>query len=133
MDLPERIIPVPLHPFRLIRRGYNQALEISRSVSERLGVPLDYRSARRTRNTLPQFSLNPSARAQNIRGAFTISNPGLSGTVAIVDDIVTTGHTANELAKQLKSVGASVVYLWACALAEPETSVQGSGIQVFNR
>jgi ComF family protein len=115
--LPGLIIPVPLHPRRLLGRGYNQALEISRSISARLAVPLDYQSSKRARNTLPQFNLSHAERRRNIRGAFKICSTALSGSIAIVDDIVTTGHTANELAKQLKRAGAEKVNLWACAHA----------------
>ena len=115
--LPDLIIPVPLHPSRLFGRGYNQALEISRTISARISVPLDYQSSKRARNTLPQFNLSHAESRRNIRGAFKICGATLSGSVAIVDDIVTTGHTANELAKQLKRAGATEVRLWACAHA----------------
>lgn len=115
--LPDLIIPVPLHPRRLFSRGYNQALEISREISSRLALPLDYQSIKRARNTLPQYNLSHAERRRNIRGAFKICSAVLSGSIAIVDDIVTTGHTANELAKQLKRAGATEVRLWACAHA----------------
>jgi ComF family protein len=113
--LPDRIIPVPLHPIRLFFRGYNQALEIARTISTSTAIPLDYKSSKRVRNTPAQFNLNPAQRKLNISGAFKICRPTLSGSVAIVDDIVTTGHTANELAKQLKAAGVTYVSLWACA------------------
>jgi len=115
--LPERIIPVPLHPARLFARGYNQAHEIARAISRRLAIPLDYRSSKRIRNTLPQFNLKPAERKQNLAGAFAIHRQQLPGRVAIVDDIVTTGNTVNELAKQLKAAGATEVSLWVCAHA----------------
>jgi ComF family protein len=113
--LPDRIVPVPLHPKRLFFRGYNQALEIARAISKDIAVPLDYTSCKRIRNTPPQFSLNPADRKKNIKGAFSINSKAISGSVAIVDDIVTTGQTANELALSLKAAGASQISLWACA------------------
>jgi ComF family protein len=115
--LPDRIVPVPLHPRRLLYRGYNQSVEIARTISKEVAVPLDYRISKRTRNTLPQFGLKPVQRRKNIKNAFSIGCTTLSGSVAIVDDIVTTGQTANELAKTLKAAGASKVMLWACAHA----------------
>ncbi len=115
VKLPDRIMPVPLHPARLFTRGYNQALEIARAISTQLAVPVDYKSSKRIRNTLPQFNLKPGERRKNIKGAFALHKPQSSGSVAIVDDIVTTGSTANELAKLLKAAGATEVSLWSCA------------------
>jgi ComF family protein len=118
ISLPDRLIPVPLHPRRLFFRGYNQSLEIARTISSRIAVPLEYKSCKRVRNTLPQFDLKPAERRTNIKGAFSLYGSELSGSIAIVDDIVTTGQTANELAKVLKAAGATKVSLWACAHAD---------------
>lgn len=115
ISLPDRLVPVPLHSRRLLSRGYNQSLEIARTISSRIGVPLEYKTSKRVRNTLPQFDLKPEQRRKNIKGAFSFCGSGLSGSVAIVDDIITTGQTANELAKELKAAGATKVSLWACA------------------
>jgi ComF family protein len=117
LSMPERIIPVPLHPKRLISRGFNQAIEVARKISKETGVPLDYWSCVRIKNTLPQFSLKSAQRRKNLINSF--KNKGLSDikTVAIVDGITTTGRTANELAKDLKSCGISKVSLWVCAHA----------------
>jgi ComF family protein len=117
LTMPECIIPMPLHPKRLISRGFNQALEVARTISKETGVRLDYSSSIRIKNTLPQFSLNPAQRRENIKNAFKVKNIRGFKTFAIVDDIVTTGRTANELAKELKSHGASHVSLWVCAHA----------------
>ena len=115
--LPNYIVPVPLHSARLFGRGYNQALELSRAISTRLSVPISYGAIKRIRNTLPQYKLKPAQRHKNIRGAFKPNKGCFDGPVVIVDDIVTTGHTANELALQLKATGATKVQLWACAHA----------------
>lgn len=120
--LPDYIVPVPLHPARLFSRGYNQALEISRAISALLAVPVNYKIAKRIRNTPPQFNLSPRDRGRNIKGAFKINSSVIAGKVAIVDDIVTTAHTANELAAQLKTAGAAEVSLWACAYADQPTT-----------
>ena len=117
-DLPEQLIPVPLHPFRMIHRGYNQALEIARAISHKTGVPVLHFSCKRTRNTKPQFLLDPQSRRENVLNAFHVQRDGLANRVAIVDDIVTTGHTANEMAYSLKKAGADDVALWALARAD---------------
>lgn len=118
--LPERIIPVPLHRTRLWRRGFNQSLEIARTVSARLGVPLDTTSCTRVAATAPQSGLPAAERRRNVRGAFAVRKKPLPWRhVAVLDDVVTTGHTAAELARALKQAGAETVEVWACARAAP--------------
>ncbi len=116
-DLPQLLIPVPLHHSRLFSRGFNQALELGRAISSYTGIPLDYKSCKRIRNTSPQFRLKPKERRKNIKNAFKIYTSIPASSVAIIDDITTTGVTANELAKQLKALGDTKVSLWACAHA----------------
>ena len=118
LPMPDCLIPVPLHPLRLFARGYNQALEITRSLGANLSVPVDYRLVKRSRNTRAQFRLNSSQRQKNIRGAFKVGAAFAAKSVVVVDDIVTTGNTANELARELKRAGAEDVQLWACAHAD---------------
>ena len=72
LDRPELIVPVPLHPERLRQRGYNQALELSRLLSKRLQVQLDYRSCARIRTTPHQAALGKTGRVANVRGAFRL-------------------------------------------------------------
>ena len=104
------LIPMPLHPQRLAQRGFNQALEVARSLGARTGVVLDPRAARRVHNTAPQTDLPYEERAKNIRGAFE-TRLDLSGkTVAVVDDVMTTGATLDELARVLKRAGAARVH-----------------------
>ena len=115
--LPELILPVPLHHRRLRERGFNQALELARPIAERLGLPLNWRYARRNRATDPQSELPAKLRSHNIKGAFTVA-PGLAAShVAIVDDVMTTGHTVNELAMMLRRSGVKSVSVWVCARA----------------
>ena len=112
---PERIIPVPLHPTRLRERGYNQALELARPLSRHLGIPLELRYCRRIRSTQPQSGLEQKQRRRNIRGAFEISPEIQARHVALVDDVVTTGSTVAEIARQLKRRGVERVEVWALA------------------
>jgi ComF family protein len=116
-DLPGLILPVPLHPARLRSRGFNQATEIARHVGRKLQIPIDYRLCRRKRNTQAQSLLSPTARRLNLRNAFAVHRPPGTLHVAIVDDVMTTGHTCNELARALKQAGAVRVEVWVIARA----------------
>ena len=114
--LPERIVPVPLHPSRQRARGFNQAMEIARPLSARLGIALAPRLVSRVRSTAPQTALHsPADRRHNLRGAFTINTKRMGDLrhVAIVDDVVTTGATTVELARTLRRAGAERVDLWS--------------------
>ncbi len=99
------ILPMPLHPKRVAERGFNQALEIARH----LGRPIAPRGVLRVKDTLPQTELPYEERAKNVRGAF-LCRLDLSGaSVAVLDDVMTTGATLNELARALKRAGATRV------------------------
>ena len=103
------IVPMPLHPKRLAERGFNQALEIARGLARRLGRPIEPRGALRVKDTPPQTELPYEERAKNVRGAF-LCRLDLSGvSVAVLDDVMTTGATLNELARALKRAGATRV------------------------
>ena len=115
--LPEAVVPVPLHPLRAALRGYNQAGEIARVVAAQLRLPVELGMVKRTRHTLPQFNLGPAQRLRNINGAFSFRSGSGCRSVAIVDDVVTTGTTVNELAGLLKQAGLKTVEVWACARA----------------
>lgn len=122
IELPERLIPVPLHPTRFRERGFNPSAEIAREISHRTGVRLEMRCIRRCRPTAPQVGLPAVERARNVRGAFAVS-PGFRGAhVAIVDDVMTTGSTVNELAKALRRAGVERIEVWACARASLDRS-----------
>jgi ComF family protein len=115
--LPECIIPVPLHSRRMKDRGFNQALEISRFAAGQLQLKLDYRLLYRNRATEPQFELGPAQRKKNMEGAFSLTGTPDYQHVAIVDDVITTGATANAIAALLKATGVITVELWAYAQA----------------
>jgi ComF family protein len=119
--LPDFILPMPLHPARLRERGFNQALEIARSVSRALGVPVLADACERVRDTAPQASLPWKERGKNIRGAFACGLSLEGQRVAIVDDVMTTGHTLDEVAKVLRRRGAASIRAWAVvrALRQP--------------
>jgi ComF family protein len=114
---PECVIPVPLHRRRLRERGYNQALELARPVSRMLDIPLQYHEAVRIRATAAQSDLDLAGRKRNVHGAFALAQPLKAKHVAIMDDVITTGHTANELARCLRRGGVQTVEVWALARA----------------
>ena len=118
-DLPDCIIPVPLHKSRLVKRGFNQSLEIARPVAKKLNIPIEIKRVRRKRQTLTQTDLNAIERKKNVKGCFEIQlkKPLNYRHVVIVDDVVTTGSTINELAKQLKASGVQKVGVWSIARA----------------
>jgi ComF family protein len=116
-DLPGLLLPVPLHPARLHSRGFNQATEIARHVGRELDIAVDYRLCRRKRNTEAQSLLSPNARRLNLRDAFAVRRPPPVSHVAIIDDVMTTGNTSNELARSLKQAGATRVEVWVIARA----------------
>jgi ComF family protein len=112
---PEALLPVPLHRERLLERGYNQAEEIARLWSSALGIPVDRRLLSRRRATASQSGLNAAQRAQNLRRAFACAPGRDYRHVAVVDDIVTTGSTVDEITKTLHRAGVEFVEIWALA------------------
>ena len=108
------VVPVPLSAERLRNRGYNQALEIARRVSTATGARLAPELCERSRDTATQMDLPLEERAKNVRGAF--HGPGIvAGTVAVLDDVMTTGATLDEVASTLKRAGAARVVNWVVA------------------
>ena len=116
-DKPELLIPVPLHRSRYRERGYNQTLEIARTLSCRLQIPLDFASCIRALPTQPQTKLKAKERRRNVRKVFALTRPIVASHVAILDDVVTTDATVNELAKLLRKAGVQRIDVWACARA----------------
>jgi Predicted amidophosphoribosyltransferases len=115
--LPEIIIPVPLHPQRFRERGFNQSIEIAKSLSRHLNIPIDTQSCIRKRNTLHQIDLPARQRQSNMKQAFKVKQPMKARHIAILDDVMTTGSTVNELAKVLKQSGVNRVDIWVCGRA----------------
>ena len=115
--LPGLLIPVPLHRTRLRERGFNQATELARGIGKRLHIKTRHRLCVRHRNTEPQSLLTHNARRLNLRNAFSVTVTNIPEHVAIIDDVMTTGHTASELAQVLKRAGARRVEVWIIARA----------------
>ncbi len=123
LDLPELIIPVPLHRSRLLERGFNQAIELARPVGHHFNIPVDIASCIRTRATEAQTTLDKNRRRKNIRGAFTVTQRFKHSHVAVLDDVVTTGGTVGEMARILKREGIQRVDIWALARTAEEHSM----------
>jgi len=113
-DWPDAIIPVPLHRWRLLTRGYNQALELAKPIARNLKIPLLMHSVERQRATQAQSKLPGKLRRRNVKHAFRVLQP-LPAHIAIVDDILTTGHTVSALTEILLKQGAQRVDVWCCA------------------
>ena len=113
------IVPVPLSPERLRSRGYNQALEIARHVASVTGARLALDACQRSRDTSAQMELPLAERARNVRGAFECPRLVEGATVAVLDDVMTTGATLHEVAAALKRAGAARVVNWIVARTPP--------------
>ena len=116
---PALLAPAPLGRQRLAERGFNQALEIGRTLARELGLPLQARLLERCRDTAPQTLLAPAERRANMRLAFTVPPAKLSRVrglhVGVIDDVITTGVTLDEIAASLKRAGAARVTCLAFA------------------
>jgi ComF family protein len=114
----DAILPVPLHKARLRKRGFNQSLELAHALRRQNNIPL-LKGVQRTVNTKAQTLLKgEDSRTDNIRNAFTVDERvTLPNHVAILDDVITTGSTSNELARLLKASGVVEVSVWAIARA----------------
>ncbi len=121
LKLPNLLIPVPLHSKRIRQRGFNQAQLIGKYLAKKLQRPLSNKICQRIIDTQPQSALNANQRQANLRGAFSIHKNHLeklrNQEVAIIDDVVTTGSTVNELSKQLIKVGVRKIHIWCLARA----------------
>ena len=106
---PDVILPMPLADARLRERGFNQAQEIARHVAKLTGIALLPRACRKVRDTAPQVALPWKERAKNVRKAFVCDEDFTGLHIAVVDDVMTTGATLNELARNLKQAGAARV------------------------
>ena len=106
LDGVDLIIPVPLHPSRRRERGFNQSALVARELSHRQGIPLSETALVRNRKTRSQVGLSARQRADNIRGAFAAGEEVRGRVILLVDDVMTTGATANACARGLKAGGA---------------------------
>ena len=114
---PQLLIPVPLAQQRFVERGYNQAIVLAEHIHRGSGISISTDLLVRTRNTREQAGLTQRERHVNIRRAFTLTRKPAVAHVAIVDDVVTTGSTVDEIARVLKRAGVKHVEVWAIAHA----------------
>ena len=121
VDLPDLLVPVPLHRTRLVERGFNQAHELAAPLAKYLKIRYRTDALHRARNTQSQVGLGMRKRRSNVRRAFRATLESRDRHVAVVDDVVTTGSTANEIARELLHNGARRVSIWAFARALPPT------------
>ena len=115
----DAIVPMPLAPGRLAERGFNQAVEIARVVARRTGIPLLPHACRKVVETPPQAELPWIERARNVRRVFVCDAVLRGKRIAVVDDVLTTGATLNELARVLRRAGAVSVEGWVVARTLP--------------
>jgi len=119
-QLPQLLIPIPLHSRRLRQRGFNQAQLLSEVIAARTAVPMTNQLLTRTRYTEAQSQLHASKRAVNLSNAFSVTgqlpDPGLRH-IAVIDDVITTTATARAATRALLSAGAERVDVWAAARA----------------
>ena len=111
------MIPVPLHPERLKERGYNQSLILAEELGKRYGIPVRDDLLKRIRNTLMQSMTSREERRTNVKDAFRASKRCRGLSIILVDDVITSGSTAEECAKALKAAGADKVYVIAACYA----------------
>ncbi len=114
------VVPVPLHWLRRWRRGYNQSSSLAFGLATRLHLPLEKWWLKRIRNTPSQKALSPTARKENVRGAFHVRSTAaaMGRSILLVDDVMTTGATAHEAARVLRAAGAARVVVAALARAQ---------------
>jgi ComF family protein len=109
------LVPVPLSSARLRERGFNQALEIARVISDAAGIRLAGELCERALDTPAQVGLPLAERARNMKGAFRCPRVLVGTRIAVVDDVMTSGSTLEEVARALKSAGAARVVNWVAA------------------
>lgn len=116
------MIPIPIHPKKRRKRGYNQAEIVAGEIGKLLSIPVDENILVRVQDTDPQKTLDPQRRRRNIRTAFAVrkvKEEGLRGaSVLLIDDIYTTGSTIDEAARILKKAGAEKVYYLTISIGQ---------------
>jgi ComF family protein len=124
------LIPVPLHRRRIWSRGYNQAALIAKLLAKETGLRFELDMLRRVKSTPMLKQMGPVARKKAVRSAFAVAKDRRAGVtgkaVILVDDVYTTGATANACARALKRAGAASVRLicWARVIPNREASVE---------
>jgi len=113
---PDVLIPVPLHPKSLNERGYNQALELAKIIAHYHQIPLDYNACQCVKKKRKQSTLSDEERRRNVKGIFQVKQIKSHWQhIVLVDDVMTTGATLNELAKVFLQAKIKQVEVWCCA------------------
>lgn len=115
LELPDLLIPVPIHIGRLRERGYNQAWLITQHLGRLIDIPYSNTIVEKHKSTPAQATLSLAARKKNNRGSFRLKSPTSARSIAIIDDVFTTGSTAAEIANILKTNGVDYVQIWGVA------------------
>ena len=119
-DLPQVILPMPLHVSRYRRRKYNQAVEIARHIGRLAKLPVDCNVCVRCRATQPQTELSAAQRRRNLKGAFKVQGHLPYDKVALLDDVITTGATINSLCQCLLERRPDLkIEVWTLAISLP--------------
>jgi len=118
---PDYIIAMPLHRSRLRERGFNQSMELARRAARNLKIPLLLHACQRVRDTPPQSALKWKERGRNMRKAFTCTQDFSGKHIAVVDDVMTSGASLNEVASALRRAGAAEVSAWVIARTLPHS------------
>lgn len=115
----ELIVPVPLHPTRKRKRGYNQAEILALLLGKRMAIPVAIGAVVRCKKTNPQKALNQKERRLNMKDAFNVKNlPEGVKNILVIDDIYTTGNTVNEMAKILRNKGVKKVFFLTISIGQ---------------
>lgn len=117
------LVPVPLSGARMRERGYNQSMEIARHLARERGLRLAPELCERVLDGPAQSGLPFAERAKNVRGAYRCGSRPPHGTIAVIDDVMTTGATLDEVAATLKRAGASRVVNWVLARTPPPADI----------
>lgn len=117
------LVPIPLHWMRLFQRRFNQSALLADAIGQIASCSVAVSALRRVKRTRPQFGLSRNERAENVQGAFRVDPavPLLGQRIVLIDDVYTTGATANAAARRLLRAGAASVSLltFACVASQP--------------